>query len=84
MSYFQANQLLSNNQFGFRPGVSTTDAICTLIDDIGLNLNAGKLTIATFIDFSKAFDTLNHSLILTRLAELNINDTVLNWFSSNI
>lgn len=56
MAYLTFNQLLSINQFGFRPGVSTIDAICTLLADVGLNMNLGKLTIATFIDFSKAFD----------------------------
>lgn len=64
MNYLTDNKLLNNTQFGFRPGLSTCDAIATLLDDIGLNINAGKLTIATYIDFSKAFDTLDHGLLI--------------------
>lgn len=52
---------LSPNQFRFRPNLSTCDAIVTLMDDTGFNLNNSQLTIETFIDFSKAFDTLDRS-----------------------
>lgn len=64
MSHLEINKLLSRRQFGFRPGLSTIDAIDTLIDDIGLSLNGNDVTIATFIDFKKALDTLDHNLIL--------------------
>lgn len=61
--------------------MSTTDAIATLIDDIGLNHNNNNLTLCTFIDFSKAFDTLNHKLIINQLGLLNMNTAVINWFN---
>lgn len=82
MSHLVLNKLLSRRQFGFRPGLSTIDAISTLIDDVGLALNNNQLTIATFIDFKKAFDTLDHKLIIKRLAELNLHSSVLQWFTS--
>lgn len=59
MNHLESNKSISDFQFGFRPALSTTDAITTLIDDTGINLNNNKLTLATFIDFQKAFDTLN-------------------------
>lgn len=64
MNYLESCKILSRRQFGFRPGLSTVDAISTLIDDIGFNLNNKELTLATFIDFQKAFDTLDHNIII--------------------
>lgn len=42
--------------------MGTTEAIPKLIEDVGNNLNNKDLTIVTFIDFNKAFDTLDHSI----------------------
>lgn len=80
--HLDRHDLLSRWQFGFRPGLSTTDAIATLVDDVGLNLNNRQLTIATFIDFRKAFDTLDHTLILDRINQLNPSSVTLPWFES--
>lgn len=82
MSHLINNKILSDNQYGFRQGFSTVDAITTVLDDVGVGINNGKITLATFIDFSKAFDTLDHNILLTRLAELNLHSTSLAWFSS--
>lgn len=49
MNYLTDYHLLNDAQFGFRPGLSTSDAIATLLDDIGLNINNGNLTIITYI-----------------------------------
>ena len=56
-----AENLLSNNQFGFQPSRCTSDAIAQLIYYIGMGFNNSLCTVATFIDFAKAFDTLNHT-----------------------
>lgn len=71
LTYLERHDLLTRKQFGFRPGLSTTDAIATFVDDVGLNLNNRHYTLATFIDFCKAFDTLDHALIISRIKELN-------------
>lgn len=82
MSFLHEIKLHSDKQFGFRPGVSTVDAIATLIEDIGFNLNDNKLTIATFIDFRKAFDTLNHNILLNKLVDVTNNSITLKGFKS--
>lgn len=82
MPFLQLNQILSPNQYGFIPGRSTTDAIATLVDDVGLSHNNNNITLCTFIDFSKAFDTLNHNLIIKQLKSLNMNVKVVEWFNS--
>ena len=48
----------------------------------GNNIDAGKLTSVLFIDFSKAFDTVNHNVLLKKLLSFGICQNTLNWFSS--
>lgn len=82
MTYLIARNLLNDNQFGFRPGLSTSDAIATFLDEVGTHINSGQLTIATFIDFSKAFNTLDHGLLIQKLLDINISDNTYKWFKS--
>lgn len=69
-------------QYGFWPGRSTLDAIAALLDNIGPNQNNGKLTIATFVDFTKAFDTLDYAILFQKVAELHFTRRALTWFKS--
>ena len=62
-SYLNKNEILNSQQNGFRPNHSTQDTVAKLTDDITININNNKCTIATFIDFRKAFDTVNHKMI---------------------
>lgn len=82
LDFIEKHHILSDEQFGFRPGLSTSGAISELIGDIGFNINANKLTIATFVDLAKAFDTLDHTLFLEKLSVLNPYPTTLQWFAS--
>lgn len=82
MTHLEMSKLLSRRQFGFRPGLSTVDAIGTLIDDVGLSLNNHHLTIATFIDLKKAFDTLDHDILVNRITDLCFHQNTIKWFKS--
>ena len=64
LSYLDKNQLLSKNQFGFRPNSSTQFAISTIYDKIIKNIDNGLYTCCIFLDLSKAFDTVNHTILL--------------------
>ena len=65
--YFESNSLLSNFQHGFRKGHSCESALHELLSDIN-NARVNKLTsLLLFIDFRKAFDTVNSSLLLCKL-----------------
>lgn len=55
------------------------DAIATLLDEIGINLNERRVTIATFTDFRKVFNTLEHAILLRKLSDLNVSDRALHW-----
>lgn len=76
-SYLESNNLLSPNQYGFRPGKSTKDAIAELATYIYGNLDKSKPIIAVFIDLAKAFDTVDHELLLTKLCNIGIRGNAL-------
>ena len=76
------NNILKPNQFGFRKNRSTTDAIADMTQYIYDGLDRGETVISFFLDFSKAFDTVNHSILLHKLQSYGIRDVALNWFRS--
>ena len=66
--YFETNSLLTDCQFGFRTKRSTTDAINYIMERLYQNFNSRKITQGVFLDFSKAFDTINHEILVTKLS----------------
>ena len=80
--HFSLNNLLTNKQFGFLNKSSCEHAMISLLSTIEKNKLNGKHTNLTFIDLSKAFDTLNHDILLTKLSLYGINGTELLWFKN--
>ena len=80
--YFSSNKLLYSSQYGFRKGHSTDLASIELVDRVSEYLDGGKLPISVFLDLSKAFDTLNHAILLDKLKYYGFSNTPLNWFAS--
>jgi hypothetical protein len=80
--YLEDKLILSKMQFGFRPKVSTADAVCYLTDYLVENLDRGKHTIGIFLDLAKAFDTISIPILLRKLETLGIRDNQLKLFSS--
>ena len=75
--------MLYNLQFGFRKNYSTESAMNYLIDLI-IDFLGKKLIIAViFFDYSKAFDSINHNILLKKLkTNFNLDDTCIKWISS--
>ena len=64
--YFTNNDLLYNSQYGFRKLHSTEYASLEMADRISQYLDVGKLPITVYLDLSKAFDTINHEILLKK------------------
>jgi hypothetical protein len=72
--YLKEHNILSPYQCGFRKAHSTEFAALSLADTIRRNIEQGQLTGALFIDFRKAFDSIDHSVLLNKLSALGIVD----------
>ena len=80
--YFTNNELLYESQYGFRTLHSTELAALELTDKIYLQLDKKKIPLAIFLDLSKAFDTIDHAILLDKLRYYGIRGTALMWFTS--
>ena len=80
--YFKKYKLFFSSQYGFREGHSTEYASLELIDRIMKDLENKNMSIAIFLDLSKAFDTLDHNILLYKLKYYGVVNTELKWFSS--
>ena len=76
------NKLLYVSQYGFRQEHSTELASLEFTDRIMHHLDNKKIPITIFLDLSKAFDTLDHSILLDKLQYYGVKNSALNWFSS--
>jgi len=81
-SFLQENNTLICNQFGFRKGFSTDYALIQSCDKIIQALNNKEHIIGVFTDLSKAFDTMNHDILLQKLIHYGIRGTTLKWFKN--
>ena len=81
-SFLSVNNILNPSQFGFRKKFSTDLAIAHLLDKITSAFAKKEHVIAIFMDLSKAFDTINHDILLHKLRNYGIRGTALSWFKS--
>lgn len=72
VDFITQHKLLYAHQYGFRQGLSTLSASCNLVDDIYDSLDKRELVGALFIDLKKAFDTIDHRLLLEKLETYGI------------
>ena len=70
-----------DDQFAFRPTGSTTAAIISLLNTIINLLSSEPYVVVISLDFSKAFDTVRHSSLLQKLAQLDLPDHIYNWLA---
>ena len=82
IEYINNNNILNDRQFGFRKDNSTTYLMLELFDKIYSSKEQGNKPAILFLDIKKAFDTVNHEILLRKLKHYGISGTVYNWFKS--
>ena len=79
--YLTENHILHQNQFGFRPKLSTCLALLQLVDELTQSIDAGNVTVGVFVDLAKAFDTVDHAILLGKLNFYGIRGIPQQWFA---
>ena len=80
--FLETNNLIYSLQFGFRQKHSTSHALIHLTDKIREQLDKGNFACGIFVDFQKAFDTVDHQILIQKLNYYGIRGIENNWFSS--
>ena len=84
LKYFTDNDLFMQSQHGFRPNFSTETVAIEFVDRIKIKIDNGHVPLSIFMDLSKAFDTINHEILLTKLKFYGLDFSSLSWFTSYI
>ena len=81
-SYLNSHNLYDTCQTAYRPGHSTETALLKVVNDLFLSLNKGNISVLALLDFSSAFDTIDHTILVHRLhTDFGFTDTILQWFT---
>ena len=80
--FLQKNNAFSNHQFGFREGFSTEYAILDIYEKLLCNLDKGLSSCAIFLDLAKAFDSVDHGVLLSKLPKYGIRGKSFEFFKS--
>lgn len=82
IDFIDKYKILYDNQFGFRRKHSTAFALALLTEKITQSFEEGKFTIGVFLDFSKAFDTVDHGILFKKLEHYGIRGLALDFVKS--
>lgn len=81
-SFFDTNNILSGSQFGFRQGHSTLHPTMKFMNYVSNAFNKKEHVLTIFCDLRKAFDTVDHEILLKKMASLGIRGVELAWFKN--
>jgi hypothetical protein len=81
VSFLNKYNLISDAQNGFRDKKSTYTAIQTFIEDILIELDNKRFAMGIFLDLTKAFDVINHNLLLSKLELYGLRGKIHEWMS---
>ena len=80
--FLEKKQIYYNFQFGFRSNFSTNNALLSIVESIQSHLDKNKFCAGVFVDLKKAFDTVDHHILLQKLEHYGIRGVANEWFSS--
>ena len=81
-NFLEECEILYEKQFGFRKHYSTNHALVSIVEHIKQNLDNNKFTCGVFVDLEKAFDTVNHEILIKKLEYYGIKGAYNSWLSS--
>ena len=81
-NFLSSNKSLYDLQFGFRQKYSTNHALLSIVEKIRESLDNKTFSCGVFVDLEKAFDTVNHAILLKKLEHYGIRGPAISWFSS--
>ena len=81
-SFIDERKIISSLQYGFRQGHSTEHAILDIVNAIQSNMDTGKFSCGVFVDLKKVFDTVDHGILLQKLAHYGFRGLINDWFRS--
>ena len=82
IKFLEDFNILFENQFGFRKLHSSYMALMVLTDKLIKSLEKGEFVIGVYLDFSKAFDTVDHAILLSKLSHYGVRGNALQWYKS--
>ena len=82
IKYLDKHDVLFKYQFGFRKNHSTEQAIMEITDNLKASIDSNYISCGLFLDFSKAFDTVNHQMLLDNLCKYGVRGRPHDWFAS--
>ena len=80
--FLEVNNILYSKQFGSRKNNSTMNALINITEKIKESIDKGKYGCGIFIDLRKAFDTVNHDILLLKMEHYGVRASTLQWFKS--
>ena len=81
-TYFTENNLIQPRQSGFRSLHSTVTALLDMTNQWCLNIDKGMVSGDIFLDVKKAFDTVDHAILLKKLSDYEVQGQTASWFKS--
>ena len=84
VNYLEKHEILYEFQFGFRKRHSTSQAIAEITDNLRKAIDNNQYSCGVFLDFSKAFDAVNHAILLQKLQLYGIRGVALQFFTSSL
>ena len=81
---FSGNNLIYSLQFGFRQKYLTVHALISHTENIRKNLDGGNIGCCIFVDLKKAFDTVEHDILLSKLEHYSVCGLANDWFQSHL